>query len=104
MRRTVRRLKRATQRATNSAVGVVTVGLLKLLRLTNPDTMGNIAGRFMRIVGPVLPENPIGRTNFTGGFPEKSATEVDAILDGFWENLGPFRAEFAHLDRLSDFD
>jgi KDO2-lipid IV(A) lauroyltransferase len=104
MRRTVRRLKRATQRATNSAVGVVTVGLLKLLRLTNPDTMGNIAGRFMRIVGPVLPENRIGRANLTAAFPEKSATEIDAILDGVWDNLGRIAAEFAHLDRLSDFD
>src|SRR6187397_837412 len=104
MRRTVRRLKRATQRATNSAVGVVTVGLLKLLRLTNPDTMGNIAGRFMRIVGPVLPENRIGRANLTAAFPEKSATEIDAILRGVWDNLGRIAAEFAHLDRLSDFD
>ena len=104
MGRTVRRLKRATKRAANSAVGVVTIALLKLLRLTNPDTMGNIAGRFMRTVGPLLPENRIGRANLTAAFPEKSASEIDAILGGVWDNLGRIGVEFAHLDRLSDFD
>ena len=104
MRRTVRRLKRATKRAANSAIGAGTIGLLKLLRLTNPDTMGNIAGWFMRTVGPLLPENRIGRANLTAAFPEKSTTEIDTILRGVWDNLGRIAAEFAHLDRLADFD
>jgi KDO2-lipid IV(A) lauroyltransferase len=104
MRRTVRRLKRASRHAANSAVGVGVIGLLKLLRLTNPDKMGNIAGRFMRTVGPFLPENRIGRANLIAAFPQKSATEIDDILHGVWTNLGRIAAEFAHLDRLSDFD
>jgi KDO2-lipid IV(A) lauroyltransferase len=104
MRRIVRRLKRSTKRATSSTIGVVTIGLLKLLRLTNPDTMGTVAGRFMRIVGPLLPENRIGRANLTMAFPEKSPAEIDTILRGVWDNLGRIGAEFAHLDRLSDFD
>ena len=104
MGRIVRRLKRATKRAANSAVGAGAIGLLKLLRLTNPDTMRNIAGRFMRTVGPLLPENRIGRANLTAAFPEKSTTEIDTILRGVWDNLGRIAAEFAHLDRLSDFD
>ena len=104
MRRIVRRPKRATKRAANSAIGAITIGLLKLLRLTNPDTMGNVAGRFMRTVGPLLPENRIGRANLTAAFPEKSAAEIDTILRGVWDNLGRIAAEFAHLDRLSDFD
>ena len=95
MRRTVRRLKRATKRAANSVVGVGAIGLLKLLRLTNPDTMGNFAGRLMQT---------IGRANLTAAFPEKSTTEIDTILRGVWDNLGRVAAEFAHLDRLSDFD
>ena len=104
MRRIVRRLKRATKRAANSAVGAGAIGLLQLLHLTNPDTMGNIAGRFMRTVGPLLPEDRIGRANLTAAFPEKSTTEIDTILRGVWDNLGRIAAEFAHLDRLSDFD
>jgi KDO2-lipid IV(A) lauroyltransferase len=104
MGRTVRRLKRAAKRAANSAVGVVTIALLKLLRLTNPDTMGNISGRFMQTVGPLLPENRIGRANLAAAFPQKSTAEIDTILRGVWDNLGRVAAEFAHLDRLSDFD
>ena len=104
MRRTVGRLKRATKRAANSAVGAGAIGLLKLLHLTNPDTMRNVAGRFMRTVGPLLPENRIGRANLTAAFPEKSTTEIDMILRGVWDNLGRIAAEFAHLDHLSDFD
>jgi KDO2-lipid IV(A) lauroyltransferase len=104
MRRTVRRLKRATKHAANSVIGAVTIGLLKLLRQTNPDTMGNIAGRFMRTIGPLLPENRIGRANLTAAFPEKSTTEIDAILRDVWDNLGRIAVEFAHLDHLSDFD
>src|SRR6185437_3342978 len=104
MRRIVRRLKRATKRAANSAIGAVTIGLLKLLRQTNPDTMRNIAGRFMRTVGPLLPEHRIGRENLTAAFPEKSPAEIDTILAGVWDNLGRMGAEFANLDRLWDFD
>ena len=104
MRRTVRRLKRATKHAANSAIGAVTIGLLKLLRRTNPDTMRNIAGRFMRTVGPLLPENRIGRANLIAAFPEKSPAEINTILRGVWDNLGRIAVEFAHLDRLSDFD
>ena len=102
MRRIVRRLKRATKRAANSAIGTVTIGMLKLLRLTNPDKLGNVAGWCMRTVGPLLPENRIGRANLTAAFPEKSPAEIDAILRGVWDNLGRIAAEFAHLDRLAD--
>jgi KDO2-lipid IV(A) lauroyltransferase len=100
----VRRLKRATKHAVNSVVGGATIGLLKLLRLTNPDRMGNMAGRFMRTIGPLLPENRIGRANLKAAFPEKPPAEIEAILRGVWDNLGRIAAEFAHLDRLSDFD
>ena len=69
MRRTVRRLKRATKHAANSAIGAVTIGLLKLLRQTNPDTMGNIVGRFMRTVGPLLPRKSDRPRQFDRGIP-----------------------------------
>jgi KDO2-lipid IV(A) lauroyltransferase len=104
MRRITRRLKRSIKRGANSAVGAVTVGLLKLLRLTNPDTMGNVAGQFMRTIGPLFPENRVGRANLIAAFPDKSPAQIDGILRGVWDNLGRIAAEFAHLDRLSDFD
>ena len=66
--------------------------------------MANFAGWTMRTIGPLLPENKIGRANLVAAFPEKSAAEIDTILRGVWDNLGRMGAEFAHLDRLWDFD
>jgi KDO2-lipid IV(A) lauroyltransferase len=66
--------------------------------------MANFAGRTLRTIGPLLPENKIGRDNLTAAFPEKSAAEIDKILRGAWDNLGRMGAEFAHLDRLWEFD
>ncbi|HEY6023548.1 MAG TPA: lipid A biosynthesis lauroyl acyltransferase [Pseudolabrys sp.] len=100
----MRRLRRGTKRAGNAIVGAIAIGLLQLLRLINPDVMANIAGPFMRRLGPWLPENRIGRANLMAAFPEKSPTEIDTILRGVWDNVGRVAAEFAHLDHLSDFD
>jgi len=99
-----RRLRRGLKRAGDALVGLVAVGLLKGLRLTNPDTMANFGGWLMRGIGPLLSENRIGRANLTAAFPEKTPAEIDGILRGVWDNLGRMGAEFAHLDRLWDFD
>jgi KDO2-lipid IV(A) lauroyltransferase len=104
MRRTVRRLRRGAKRISDAVVGALAVGLIKALRRIDPDRMADFAGRGMRTIGPLLPENRIGRANLTAAFPEKSAAEIDAILRGVWDNLGRMGAEFANLDRLWDFD
>jgi KDO2-lipid IV(A) lauroyltransferase len=103
-RRMKRRLRRGAKRASDAMLGALAVSLLKGLRTTDPDRMVNFAGRFMRKIGPLLPENKLGRANLAAAFPEKSAVEIDAILGGVWDNLGRMGAEFAHLDRLWDFD
>ena len=100
----MRRLSRGTKRAGNTVVGTIAIGLIQLLRLINPDVMANVAGSFMRRIGPLLPEHRIGRANLTAAFPEKSSAEIDAILRGVWDNVGRVAAEFTHLDHLSDFD
>jgi KDO2-lipid IV(A) lauroyltransferase len=41
----------------------------------------------------------VGQANLAAAFPDKSVAEIDAILDGAWDNLGRVAAEFAHLDR-----
>jgi KDO2-lipid IV(A) lauroyltransferase len=99
-----RRRRRGLKRAADTFVGTLTVALLSALRRADPDKMANFAGRLMRTIGPLLPENRIGRANLTAAFPEKSPAEIDAILRGVWENLGRIGAEFAHLDRLWDYD
>jgi KDO2-lipid IV(A) lauroyltransferase len=103
-KRMTRRARRAAKRASDAVIGALAVGLIKGLRLIPPDALADFAGWAMRVLGPLLPENKLGRANLTAAFPEKSAAEIDAILRGVWDNLGRMGAEFAHLDRLLDHD
>ena len=104
MRRITRRLRRGFKRASEALVGTITIGLLKGIRLVDPDKIADFAGGLARRIGPLLPENRIGRANLANAFPEKSKLETDAILRGCWDNLGRVAAEFSQLDRLWDFD
>ena len=99
-----RRLRRDAKRAGNALVGALAIGLIKGLRLVKPDWMINTGGWLMRHIGPLLREHRIGRANLVAAFPEKSPAEIDAIMRGSWDNIGRMGAEFAHLDRLWDFD
>ena len=98
------RWRRGLKAAGNTVGGALAIGVINLMRLVKPDTMSNVAGSFMRRIGPLLPEHKIGRANLTAAFPEKSATEIDNILLGVWENLGRVGAEFTQLDRLIEFN
>jgi KDO2-lipid IV(A) lauroyltransferase len=55
----------------------------------------------MRKVGPLLKEHRLGRDNLRAAYPEKSASEIEKILGGVWDNLGRLAIEFAHLDDFS---
>ena len=102
--RTLRRLRGALKRAGSAVVGALAVAIIKLMRHVDPDRLANVAGRAMQLIGPLLRENRIARSNLTAAFPEKSAAEIETILRGTWDNLGRMGAEFAHLDRLWDYD
>jgi KDO2-lipid IV(A) lauroyltransferase len=104
MKQVKQRLRHDFKRASNALVGKLAIGVLRGLRLTNPDKMADLAGATMRVIGPFLAENRIGRDNLVAAFPEKSKIEIDAILRGCWDNLGRMGAEFAHLDRLWNYD
>lgn len=99
----IHQMRAGLKRAGNAVMGALAVGFLKVLRRTNPERMVDFAGWAMRTIGPLLPENRIGRDNLKAAFPEKSAAEIDAILRGVWDNLGRVGAEFAHLDRMWDY-
>ncbi|HEY6834732.1 MAG TPA: lipid A biosynthesis lauroyl acyltransferase [Pseudolabrys sp.] len=99
-----RRLRRGVKRAGDAIVGALAVGTLRLVRWTNYDRMANFAGWLMRTIGPLFRENRIARAQLTAAFPEKPPAEIEKILGGVWDNLGRMGAEFAHLDRLWDFD
>ena len=103
-RRMIRRTRRGAKRAADAVVGALAVALLKGLRHTDPERMADFAGRLMRAIGPLLPEQRIARENLKAAFPEKSAAAIETILSGSWDNLGRMGAEFANLDRLWHFD
>ena len=96
--------RRGIARVRDAIVGGFAVGGLKLLRLIDPDLLAGIAGWVMRRIGPLLSENKVGRANLAAAFPEKSAREIDIILQGVWDNLGRVGAQFAHLDHIWDYD
>jgi len=102
--RALGRMRRGAKRAGDAVIGALAIGLLTILRLGDPDRMTDFAGRIMRTIGPLRSEHRLGRANLTAAFPEKSATDIDTILSGVWDNLGRMGAEFAYLDRLWDFD
>jgi len=104
MKRLFRRMRRRIKRAGDAVVGALAIGVLKTVRLVDPDKMSDFGGSMMRRIGPLLPESRIGRANLVAAFPEKSEADIDAILRGCWDNLGRMGAEFAHLDRLWSYD
>ena len=99
-----RRLRRGLKHMGNALGGFIAVRLLKLLRLFSPDSTANAAAWLMRNIGPLFPENRIGRANLKMAFPEKSDAEIETILRGVWDNIGRMGAEFAQLDRLWNED
>jgi KDO2-lipid IV(A) lauroyltransferase len=88
----------------NAVTGKAAVAALSAFRRLDPDRSIDMAARFMRRVGPFLPEHRVGRENLAAAFPEKSAAEIADILREVWANLGRLGAEFAHLDQLWTVD
>ena len=102
--RTKARVRDAAKPLGASAVGVLTVGLLRATRYFDPAKTADLFGRLSRLIGSKLREDKIGRDNLKAAFPEKTPEEIEAILAGVWDNLGRVAAEFAHLDRIWDYD
>jgi Kdo2-lipid IVA lauroyltransferase/acyltransferase len=95
-----RRLKAAA----SALVGRMFVLLIKLVRRLDRRRTANLCAWVTRTFGPWLKEHRLGRENLAAAFPEKSAAEIEEILLGVWENLGRAGAEYAHLDRLWDYE
>ena len=92
------------RRAANAALGFIAVRVLRAARLIPLDTTSNFGAWLLRTIGPWFREHRIGRESLAAAFPEKSPAEIETILRGVWENLGRVGAEFAHIDRLWDYD
>jgi Kdo2-lipid IVA lauroyltransferase/acyltransferase len=102
--RFTRRAGKAMKPAVHAVLGAVTVGMLRTVRRFDPLKTANFGARMAQRIGPLLREHKIARGNLRAAFPEKSEAEIDTILMKSWENLGRFGGEFAHLDRVWDYD
>jgi len=102
--RALRRAGRGFKDAVAVIAGVLAVGVLRLLRRMNPDRIATATTGIASRIGRWLPEHRVGRANLAAAYPEKSPAEIEEILRGVWENLGRVTAEYAHLDRLWDYD
>jgi KDO2-lipid IV(A) lauroyltransferase len=98
------RLRDAAKLLAGAAVGALTIGMLRTTRYFDHIKTADLFGRIARSIGPMMHEQKIGRANLKAAFPEKSPAEIEAILAGVWDNLGRVGAEFAHLDRLWNYD
>jgi Kdo2-lipid IVA lauroyltransferase/acyltransferase len=104
MHRLLLRTKARIRNATRASVGALTIGMLRVTGYFDPIKTADLFGRVARSIGPLLPEQKIGRANLTAAFPEKLPEEIDAILAGVWDNLGRVGAEFAHIDHIWTHD
>ncbi len=90
--------------AANAVAGWLVAVLLAGIRRCDRVAVSNVAGAFMRTVGPWLPEHRTGRDNLRAAFPDKSDADIETILRGVWDNLGCVAAEIAHLDHICSGD
>jgi KDO2-lipid IV(A) lauroyltransferase len=102
--RTKARIRDALKPAGDAAVGALTIGILRTTRYFDPVKTANRFGKITQRIGPLFREDKIGRANLTAAFPEKSPEEIEKILAGVWDNMGRIGAEFAHLDKIWDYD
>jgi KDO2-lipid IV(A) lauroyltransferase len=75
--------------------------LMGFFRLFPLDLASSLGGWMGRKVFSRLPPDKIARANLKAAFPEKSATEIEAILSGMWDNLGRTVAEYPHLRKFT---
>jgi KDO2-lipid IV(A) lauroyltransferase len=98
------RVARRVREIVTAPLGLMAVGVLRTLRRMNPDRIAAAATATTPRIGRLLPEHRTGRANLAAAYPEKSPVEIEQILAGVWDNLGRVAAEYAHLDRLWDYD
>src|SRR5882672_10733520 len=72
-------------------------------RALSVDAASGIGGSLARWIGPVLGISKRARLNLAAAMPELSATDIDNIIRGMWDNLGRIAAEYPHLRDIRVF-
>ncbi len=70
-------------------------------RLIGVDAASNLAGGFLRLVGPLIgPIHQRGRASLKIAYPDWSEGEIERTLREAWENIGRTAGEFSHLEKF----
>ena len=78
--------------------------LFAFFRLIGLDAASFVAGRFTRIVGPLIGSvSNRARRNLAAAYPDWPKGQIEQTLRGVWENLGRTMAEMAHLPQFARF-
>jgi KDO2-lipid IV(A) lauroyltransferase len=83
------------------AVYLAVYGLFAALSM---DAASGLGSWIARRLGPRLRVHRLARHNLERAFPEKSAAEIDRILDDMWDNLGRVCGEFPHIGKLKIYN
>ena len=74
------------------------IGFFRMFGIDRASAIGGWIGR--NLVGRTyLSRRPL--RNLRASYPDKSKSEIAAILNTMWDNLGRVMAEYAHLDEIS---
>ena len=76
-----------------------------LFRIAGLDAASAIAGKFLRLIGPLLRAiSRRGEQNLRIAFPDWPQEKIDRTIRDVWENLGRTTAEFVHLKEFLDYE
>ncbi len=84
-----------------AAAAIVAYSLMRILPIDMASALGGWLGR---TVGPHIPVSARAVKNLSAAFPEKSPSEIAAIVRGMWDNLGRVAAEYPHLGEINVYD
>jgi len=73
------------------------IGFFRLFGIERASAIGGWIGRKLM---SALPISERARANLRLAFPEKTETEIAAILTAMWDNLGRVLGEYGHLDKI----
>ena len=79
---------------------VTAVVVYTVFRILPIDMASALGGWLSRTIGPHLDLSRRAVKNLRAAFPEKSETEIAAIVRGMWDNLGRVAAEYPHLEKI----
>jgi Kdo2-lipid IVA lauroyltransferase/acyltransferase len=95
---------RQTLAVFDAALGGLVIAALRSAAVVGLEPAAAVSAWLMRTIGPWLKGQRVARINLAEAYPDKTATQIDLILRGMWDNIGRTFAEYMFLCRIWDFE